>query len=162
MHSNESIGEIQYNQIMTHLSDLVKKLQLSGVLLVNSAGRIIAEQIARPDRFETSILATLASGSYAAAEEMSRQLGKNESIKMMLYECDKQNVFICSVTETYYLVIIFETSVALGMVRLLVKRALCQLVPILSQSSKNQFEELFDQRFSGLLNEKLNKSFLDE
>ncbi|MBN1780447.1 roadblock/LC7 domain-containing protein [bacterium] len=162
MSENASISHTQYDQVIACLTELLKKLRLKAVLVVNSSGRIIAEKIRQKTSMETTTLATLASGSYAAAAEMARQLGEHNHFKMMLHEGHKQNVFISSITDDFFLIIVFETDVALGMVRLFAKRTMVQLNPILSEKPKNQFAELFDQHFQGLLNEKLDQAFLDE
>jgi len=162
MQSNEGMSEAQYNQVLSCLAELVKKLRLSAVFLVDSSGRILAEKMSKSGRIDTTVLATLAAGSYSAANEMTRQLGEKSNIKMMLYEGENQNVFISSVTNDIFLAIVFETGVALGMVRLFAKRTLLQLQPILREKSQNRYEALFDQHFQGLLDEKLNQSFLDE
>ncbi|MBN2105426.1 roadblock/LC7 domain-containing protein [bacterium] len=162
MQYSKGMSENQYNQILSCLTKLIQKLRLNAVFLVDGAGRILAEKLSESEKFDTTILAPLASGSYSAANEMARQLGEKSNVKMMLYENDNKNVFISSVTSDVFLVIVFETGVALGMVRLFAKRTLLQLQPILLDDSANQFDELFDQHFQGLLNEKLNQSFLDE
>jgi predicted regulator of Ras-like GTPase activity (Roadblock/LC7/MglB family) len=162
MQSSDGMSETQYNQVLSCLNELAQKLKLSAVFLVDGAGRILAETCRNPGKYDTTVLATLASGSYSAANEMSRQLGEKNNIKMMLHEGDKLNMFMSSVTDDIFLAIIFETGIALGMVRLFAKRTLLRLQPILNEQSKNQFEALFDQHFQGLLDEKLDQSFLDE
>lgn len=162
MPTSEGISKKQYDQILTCLTRLSTKLRPDAVFLVDDSGRILAEKISRTGKFDTTVLATLASGSYSAANEMSRQLGEKANVQMMLHEGKTQNVFMSSVTDNIFLVIIFETGVALGMVRLFAKRTLLQLQPILIQQPENQFETLFDKHFEGLLNKKLDQSFLDE
>jgi len=162
MQSNESLNQSQYEQVMSCLTDLAQKLKLNAVILVNSAGRILAERISKSTQMETTVLATLASGTFAASNEMIRQLGENNNVRMMLHEGEKQNVFISSITDEIFLVIVFKTEVALGMVRLYAKRTLGQLQTILNQSDLNQFEEIFDKHFEELLSEKLDQTFLGE
>jgi predicted regulator of Ras-like GTPase activity (Roadblock/LC7/MglB family) len=163
MVSNSGISQSQYNQVMLCVSELVRKLGLSTVLLVNSAGRILVEKTTHAEANEsTTALAVLASASYAAAAEMARQLGETKNFKMMHYEGQNYNIFISSVADDLFLVIIFGTGIALGMVRLLVKKTLIEIIPILSKKQEDHFSEIFDQHFQGLLSDKLDQSFLDE
>jgi predicted regulator of Ras-like GTPase activity (Roadblock/LC7/MglB family) len=159
---HESITKEQYDQTIENLNDLTDRCALSTVLLVNSAGRVLAEQNRKPGKFETTILSTLASGGYSAAAEMARRLGEQTNFKMVLYEGEKINTFISSVAEDYFLVVVFETGVALGMVRLLVKRTLKQLNEILMDHTDRDFTQLFDEHFQNLLHDRLSSSFMDE
>jgi predicted regulator of Ras-like GTPase activity (Roadblock/LC7/MglB family) len=159
---NESMTEEQYDQIIEYLNDLTDRCALLTVLLVNSAGRVLAEQNRKPGKFETTILSTLASGGYSAAAEMAHQLGEKTNFKMVLYEGERINTFISTVTEDYFLVVIFETKVALGMVRLLVKRTLQHLNEILTDEADRDFTQLFDEHFQNILHDRLSESFMDE
>ena len=159
---SESMTKEQYDQALECLNDLTDRCALTTVLLVNSAGRTLAEQNRKPGRFETAILSTLASGGYSAAAEIARQLGEAANFKMVLYEGDRINVFISSVSEDYFLIIVFETRIALGIVRLFAKRTLNRLNEILTDQQDSDFTKLFDEHFQNLLHDKLSKSFMDE
>ena len=161
-HQSQSMTKEQYDQALECLNDLTDRCALTTVLLVNSAGRVLAEQNRKTGRFETSILSTLASGGYSAAAEIARRLGETANFKMVLYEGEQTNAFISAVSEDYFLIIVFETRIALGIVRLFAKRTLNRLNEILTDQQDSDFTKLFDEHFQNLLHDKLSKSFMDE
>lgn len=59
------------------------------------------------------------------------------------------------------IIVVFETGVALGMVRLFTKKTIEQLLPILSGQGEGRIrmEKLFDGQFRNLLGEELDRSF---
>jgi predicted regulator of Ras-like GTPase activity (Roadblock/LC7/MglB family) len=159
---DQSFSKAQFEAVLVCLTELVDKLRVSGVLLINSSGRILARKTGVSDQGDPAVMGTLAASSYLAAGEMASILGEKSNFKMVLHEGEKHNIFISSVGEDYYLVIIFETHVALGMVRLFAKRAIQQLFPILGQEKQgSQFDQLFDQHFQTLLGEELDRTFKD-
>ncbi len=159
---DQSFSKTQFEAVLVCLTELVEKLRVSGVLLINSSGRILARKTGDADQGDPAVMGTLAASSYLAAGEMASILGEKSNFKMVLHEGEKHNIFISSVGEDYYLVIIFGTHVALGMVRVFAKRTIQQLFPILKQEKQSsQFDQLFDQHFQTLLGEELDKTFKD-
>jgi predicted regulator of Ras-like GTPase activity (Roadblock/LC7/MglB family) len=158
-HKNSILTQKQFEEILNCLSDLVEKLRVTAVLLIDSAGRVIAQNKKSSWKGDPTLLSTLTAGSYSAAKEMARLLGEEDNFKMVLQEGQKYNVFISSVRDDYFLIIIFETGVALGMVRLFTKKAVAQLLPVLSKSDKEiKMEKVFDRHFQSLLGEELDRS----
>lgn len=154
-----SFSKDQFDRVLTCLKELVDKLQVTSVLLINSAGRILARKNNGSGQGDPSVLSTLAASSYLAAGEMAALLGEGSNFKMVLHEGERHNIFICSVGSDHYLVIVFETHVALGMVRLYAKRTIKNLIPVLyEEKSTEQFESLFDQHFQNLLGDELDRS----
>jgi predicted regulator of Ras-like GTPase activity (Roadblock/LC7/MglB family) len=159
---DQSFSKEQFEGVLECLSELVDKLRVSAVLLINSSGRILARKTGTSDNGDPAVMGTLAASSYLAAGEMASMLGEKSNFKMVLHEGEKQNIFISSAGEEYYLVIIFETHVALGMVRLFAKRAIQKLFPILKQEQHAaRFDALFDRHFQTLLGEELDRTFKD-
>ena len=160
--TGQSLSQQQFDTILKQLDDLSAKLHVSCVMLINSAGRIMAEKTSAESMKDTTILATLAAGSFSAATEMARQLGESHDFRMVLHEGERRNIFVSSVNSEYYLIIVFDKGVAVGMVRLFAKRTIEALQKSLTATGNDDaFSELFDQKFSDLLGEKLDDSFKD-
>lgn len=156
---DSSFSKDQFDSVLSCLKELSEKLQVSSVLLINSAGRILARKTNGSGQGDPAILSTLAASTFLASGEMASLLGEGSNFKMVLHEGDKYNIFICSVGSDHYLVIVFETHVALGMVRLYAKRTIKQLIPVLyEEKPEEQFETLFDQHFQNLLGDELDRS----
>ena len=155
------LSKEQFEEVSDCLSNLAKKLRVTATLLVNSGGRVIAQKVLNPSKIDPTLLSTLAASSYAAAREMARILGEDSNFKMVLHEGENHNVFVASVNKDFFLVVIFESGVALGMVRLFTKKTIMQLLPILSKKNQKSVEmnQIFNRRFQSLLGEELERSF---
>ncbi len=155
------LSKEQFEEVSDCLSNLAEKLRVTATFLVNSGGRIIAKKVLSPWKVDSTLLSTLAAGSYAAAKEMARILGENSNFKMVLHEGESHNVFVASVNKDFFLIVIFESGVALGMVRLFTKKTIMQLLPILSKKNKGSVDmnQIFNRRFQSLLGEELDRSF---
>ena len=152
----------QFVKISDSLSALAVKLRVEAMLLVNTSGRIIASNIRTGWQGDTTLLSTLAASSFSAANEMGRILGEREQFKMVLHEGEKRNIFVSTVTSNYFLIVVFEKGVALGMVRLFTKKTIIDLVPILEDETRNlAAENIFDGHFSSLLDDELDRSLTE-
>jgi len=152
----------QFIKISDSLSALANKLRVEAMLLVNSSGRIIASNIRTGWRGDTTLLSTLAASSFSAANEMGRILGEREQFKMVLHEGERRNIFVSTVTSNYFLIVVFEKGVALGMVRLFTKKTIKDLAPVLKMKTNNQAaENIFDGQFSALLDDELDRSLTE-
>ena len=151
----------QFEEIFECLSRLAEKLRVLAVLLVNSSGEQVAKKISGSWKVDSILLSTLIAGSYSAAKEMSRILGEESNFQMVLHEGEKQNVFVASINKDFFLIVVFETGVALGMVRLFTKKTIEQLYPILTRQGQGRIgmEKLFDGQFQNRLSEELDRSF---
>ncbi len=164
-HQNTSVSQTfltqaQFDQIMTNLTDLAQKLQVVAILLVDGTGRILAEQMGKGwkgSRLE--ILSNLTAGQFSASNALAQILGEKAGFKMVLHEGEKWNVFVCAVDSDHFLIVIFETGTALGMIRLFTKRTVEQLVPILSQPVQHPEKGIFNSTFESLLDNALDRSF---
>ena len=152
----------QFVKIADTMSALASKLRVEAMLLVNTSGRIIASNIRTGWRGDTTLLSTLAASSFSAANEMGRILGEREQFKMVLHEGEKRNIFVSTVTSNYFLIVVFEKGVALGMVRLFTKKTIMDLVPILKLKNQDQpTENIFDGHFAALLDDELDRSLTE-
>lgn len=152
----------QFVKISDTLSALASKLRVEAMLLVNSSGRIIASNIRNGWRGDTTLLSTLAASSFSAANEMGKILGEREHFKMILHEGENRNIFVSTVNANFFLIVVFEKGVALGMVRLLTKKTIADLIPILKTGAGSKAaENIFDGQFTSLLDDELDRSLTE-
>lgn len=158
--SQTFLTQAQFEQIMASLSDLAQKLQVMAILLVDGTGRILAQQIGKGWKgSHLEILSNLTAGQFSASNELALRLGEKDGFKMVLHEGKNRNVFVCAVDSDHFLIVIFETGTALGMIRLFTKRTVEQLIPILSHPAQNPEKEIFNSTFESLLDDALDRSF---
>ena len=161
--SSAILTEKQFREVSECLSDLAAKLKITTAMLVTSSGRIVSQRNLQEHRFDSTTLATLSASMDAAAKEIARLIGEQDHFKMVLQEGRMFNILFARVDDDYSLVVIFESGVALGMVRLFVKRTIARLLPILryTQDDAVRMEDVFDRRFQSLLGEELDQTLKD-
>jgi predicted regulator of Ras-like GTPase activity (Roadblock/LC7/MglB family) len=162
---DSALSKTQFERILGCLANLAAKLRLMAVLLVDGSGRILAQKMGegwKDTRLEG--LAALSAGSFSASNEMARLLGEAGRFKMVLHEGQKRNIFVCSVNSQFFLVVVFESGTAIGMIRLFTKKTVELILPILSESvdSNENLGRVFDRNFEALLGEELDRSLTDK
>jgi predicted regulator of Ras-like GTPase activity (Roadblock/LC7/MglB family) len=157
------LSSSQFKNVSECLAYLAEKLRLSALILVNGSGQVCAKKCSAKWQANTTLLATLTANSFAATVEIARLLGEKTHFKMVLHEGENQNVYVSSVTSEYFLIVIFEKDVALGMVRLFTKRTIDQLMPVLEQSDKSnvRMDQIFSKQFQSLLDDELDQTLRD-
>ena len=160
---NVFLSTEQFDKVTEHLSNLAEKLRITAVILVDSSGRTISQKVRDSTKIDMTVLSTLAASSYAAAKEMAKILGEKSNFKMMLLEGNQYNMHIAHVSTDYFLVVVFEPGIALGMVRLFTKKTTAQLIPILTRREEGSIKlnRLIDQRFQSLLGDELDRSLTE-
>ncbi|MBO9369966.1 MAG: roadblock/LC7 domain-containing protein [Chloroflexi bacterium] len=132
------------------------------IILADVTGRLIAER-GQTQGMNTQVLSALAAGELVATHELARLVGERARFKMLLNEGESQNVYLSDVGEQLILIIVFDTETPIGIVRLVLKRAVEELTPILMQSSPTSTEtpinEALDDDFAQLLENELDVSF---
>jgi predicted regulator of Ras-like GTPase activity (Roadblock/LC7/MglB family) len=161
---NVQLSRSQFENVSECLAYLAKKLRLTALILVNSSGQVCAKKSSPDWQADTTLLATLTANSFAATTEIARLLGEKTRFRMVLHEGENQNVYVSSVTSEYFLIVIFEKDVALGMVRLFTKRTIDQLLPVLKQNDKSntRMDQIFSKQFQSLLDEELDQSLKEK
>ena len=77
----------------------------------------------------------------------------------MRYE--KSNVYLSSVADNFLLLIVFDSNIALGMIRIFTKRTIDKLTELLqdAKGEEQKASEFLDVEFSTYLNKELDKAF---
>jgi predicted regulator of Ras-like GTPase activity (Roadblock/LC7/MglB family) len=149
----------QYLTVSDSLVQLAQKLRIIATFLVTSSGQIVTKKVQDAWRSDSILFSTLSASTFAAAKEMAKLLGEGNNFKMVLHEGEHLNVFICTVTSNYFLIVVFEKGVALGMVRLLTKRTIDQLRGDLrTGNADTDMENIFDRQFQERFGEELDRS----
>lgn len=159
--NNHVLTREQFEKISICLSGLAEKLGVNAILLVNSAGQVVTRRISKSWQSDSTLLSSLTANSYAASKEVARLLGESSNFQTVLHEGHYQNVMVSKINADYFLVVIFHTGVAIGMVRLFTRKTIEQLFPVLPQKREGniQIKQIFDDQFQSLLEDELDRSF---
>jgi predicted regulator of Ras-like GTPase activity (Roadblock/LC7/MglB family) len=113
------------------LKNLFSKTSAELVILADDAGRIISLKGKRIDEDRAEFIASLISGMFGAAAEMSKMLSVEE-LDILQFEGKKVDVVIKAIKPRFLIGIMVDKGVALGSVRLFLRDASQELEEIFS------------------------------
>lgn len=114
------------NRIVT---DLLVQAEASVVLLTDIGGNVLAQEPQRTDP-QLQTMAALAAGAFSATRELARLTGET-AFRSVSHEGEKTSLFVQSLTDDFLLVIVFQRTTTLGLVKLYGRQAATDLSPLL-------------------------------
>ena len=149
----------QFDEITKVLSELAAKTKASTILLADISGQLITQR-GNTDDINTAILSALAASDFAATSEMAKLVGEDAKFKLLFHEGEKRNVYLSNVGDNFFLVVVFDVSVTLGLVRIYTKKAIQNLLHVFETSDPgDDAGKILDQDFSSMLGDMLDESF---
>ncbi len=109
----------------------------------------------------TTVLSALAASDFAATAEMAKLVGEEAKFKLLFHEGEKRNVYLSNVGDYFFLVVVFDVNVTLGLIRIYTKKAIQSLQDILEAESTEEIspKDIIDSDFSSLLGDALDETF---
>jgi predicted regulator of Ras-like GTPase activity (Roadblock/LC7/MglB family) len=144
------------------LAELRQKTDATCVLLADTSGQLVSKDGSMGA--DATIFAALAAGDMAATAELARMLKESRPFKMHLHEGENFNIYLCTVEGSFLLVVIFRTTVQIGLVRIFSARAAEALLPLVSQFESMQgpanhgVDADFSSSLSSVLDEALREA----
>ncbi len=150
----------QYDAITKILSDLATKTKASAILFADMSGQLISQR-GHTEDMNTTVLSALAASDFAATSEMAKLVGEEAKFKLLFHEGEKRNVYLSNVGEDFFLVVVFDVSVTLGLIRIYTKKAIEDLRNALAEQEEEgqESDQIIDDDFSTLLGNALDDSF---
>ncbi len=144
------------------LNQLQGKTQAACILLADISGQLIGQQ-GSINHVDTDIFSALIAGSMAATAEIARMLGEGERFKLLFHEGERQNLHLAKVGDSFLLVVVFNTTVQIGLVRLYTRQAIQQLLPLAEEFETLQAQpgEAIDADFGDALAAEMESAFGD-
>jgi len=149
-----------FNQVNEILRDLLVSTRADFALFCDTNGNPITHH-GKQHVVNLSGLSALAAGNFAATSEMARVIGEKEGFKFIFQEGERRNFYLCNVSYNFLLAIIFEKTVALGLVRIFANKAVENLKGVLDKAAKaeQKASDFIDSEFGLLLGKEFDKSF---
>jgi predicted regulator of Ras-like GTPase activity (Roadblock/LC7/MglB family) len=106
-------------------------------------------------------LSALAASDFAATAEMAKLVGEEAKFKLLFHEGEKRNVYLSNVGDYFFLVVVFDVNVTLGLIRIYTKKAIQNLLQVLEEEGGDAESEkdMIDSDFSSLLGDALDETF---
>ena len=135
---------ILYKEDIDRLNKVLAKLLASAsatfVLLVHKDGNLLSHQ-GFTRAFDTTSLAALAAGSYAATRAIAQLIGESE-FTVLSHKGKTDSIHISLVDEDTIMVLVFDDRTNQGMVRVESERASLEIRTILEDVRLNEFSDL--------------------
>lgn len=150
----------QYDGITKILTELATKTKASAILFADMSGQLISQR-GNTENMNTTVLSALAASDFAATSEMAKLVGEDAKFKLLFHEGEKRNVYLSNVGDNFFLVVVFDVSVTLGLIRIYTKKAIEDLGNVLDDDSDaiGDDEKIIDSDFSSLLGDALDDTF---
>ena len=150
----------QYEGITKILAELATKTRASAILFADMSGQLISQR-GNTESMNTTVLSALAASDFAATAEMAKLVGEEAKFKLLFHEGEQRNVYLSNVGDYFFLVVVFDVNVTLGLIRIYTKKAIQNLQEILEEESDDTIspKDMIDSDFSSLLGDALDESF---
>lgn len=151
----------QYDGITKILTELAAKTKASAILFADMSGQLISQR-GNTEQMNTTVLSALAASDFAATSEMAKLVGEEAKFKLLFHEGEKRNVYLSNVGDDFFLVVVFDVSVTLGLIRIYTKKAIEDLNTIFVEeenSEETSTDKIIDSDFSSLLGDALDDTF---
>jgi predicted regulator of Ras-like GTPase activity (Roadblock/LC7/MglB family) len=121
------------NDLMDALDDFLEKSEASFAMVIERGGSVLSQCGTIPEATDTTIVAALAAGSFAATKELALRIGEQE-FTALHQQGENSQLFMVSVCEDAVLVTVFGNQTTLGLVRFYSGRAVKQISTVLDQA----------------------------
>jgi predicted regulator of Ras-like GTPase activity (Roadblock/LC7/MglB family) len=159
---------VMFEEEFKQLQDIIGRLQKDAsakvVFLVDKNGQQIASA-GDVHSIDATSLASLTAGNVAATDGLAKLIGEKE-FSLLFHEGEKDNLHISIVGKRGILVVIFDQSSSLALVRLRVKKTSRELLEIFERvetraQSESSNTTKFESPFSEITDEDIDKLFGD-
>jgi predicted regulator of Ras-like GTPase activity (Roadblock/LC7/MglB family) len=144
------------------LEQLQAKLPGTALLLTDVGGRLLSSRGVQR-RYDPVSLAALVAGNMAATTEIARQIGEHQPFQLIFHEGDENNIYLSEIGGSFLLVVVFDQSLQLGIVRLFTRQAVKELRPLVETFERLQEEQKpsLDSDFGTELTTEMDQAFRD-
>jgi|LGVE01.1.fsa_nt_gb predicted regulator of Ras-like GTPase activity (Roadblock/LC7/MglB family) len=144
------------------LDQLLSKIPSCSVLLADISGRLISVRNAK-QRFNPTNLAALTAGNMAATTEIARQIGEERPFQLIFHEGEEQNIYLSDIAGNFLLVVVFDNSIQIGVVRLFTRQAIKELLHLVEdlQTQQTSLGVSVNDQFSDALSAEMEDVFGD-
>jgi predicted regulator of Ras-like GTPase activity (Roadblock/LC7/MglB family) len=155
--------EEEYERIQDALSRLKRDANALSVYMIEKSGQQIAA-VGQIDDIDATALASLTAGNVAATEGLARLIGEKE-FNSLFHEGERENIHITVVAGRVILLVVFDESSSLGLVRLRVRKATGELSEIMelvkSKAAAGVVMGSHDSPFAEITDEDIDNLFAD-
>lgn len=120
----------EQKQIDAILRELLKNSDAKTALLLDQGGFLMSTQ-GFTEHIDPQTIAVLAAGAFSTTRELAKMIGEEE-FTVMFHQGRRDHIHLSAVSKDALLVVIFENTTTIGMVRLFARETAKKLAPILT------------------------------
>ena len=159
-----AIFEEDYWAITNALEALVQSSQSKHVLLVDRTGQMIAQAGSDPE-FDTQSFASLCAADFEANFALAKLIGEDD-FSTLYHQGAQDSMYLGKIAKGVVLVVLFNKSTTLGLVRLRVKRAVEELDTIIESlyeklEYRNEEYDASDESFTTEVEAEIDSLFAE-
>ncbi len=124
------LGKEQLEKIHNTLTENLIGSGVKSVILIDTAGNVIASIDNANTALDIYSLAALAAANFGAMSCMAKIVGEDE-FSLLFHKGEKENIYFSKVSEDFLLVNIFDNQISLGFLRLKMSKVIEELVAVL-------------------------------
>jgi predicted regulator of Ras-like GTPase activity (Roadblock/LC7/MglB family) len=124
------LGQKQLDKINDILTANLIGSGVQSVMLIDTAGNVIASINNGNETVDLYSLAALAAANFGAMSCMAKIVGEDE-FSLLFHKGEKENIYFCKVNEELLLVNIFNNQISLGFLRLKMSKVVEELIELL-------------------------------
>src|SRR3954452_19692260 len=134
-----SFTEDDFGAITTALEAFLHDSNARCALLVDRTGQLVATVGERPN-FDPTAFSTLAAADFSANDQLAKLIGEND-FNSLFHQGEKESMYLADVARRVILVVLFDNSTTLGLVRLKMRLVVGELTQL--------FEKVFSRNSAG-------------
>jgi predicted regulator of Ras-like GTPase activity (Roadblock/LC7/MglB family) len=134
------------NHLLEVLEEFLDKSEASFAMIIERGGAVLCQLGTIPEAADSSIVAALGAGSFAATKELALRIGEPE-FSALHQQGENHQIYMSAVNDDTILMTIFGHQTTLGLVRFYAGRTVKQISGVFEENAANQhFQPVFTQR----------------
>jgi len=151
------IREEEFRKMQSLLKRILIEARAKVVFLVDKNGQLLCSA-GDEEGFDTTALGSLAAGNIAASGGLARLIGEKE-FSILFHQGEHDNMHISLIADRVILVVVFDVSTPVGLVRLKVSRASGEIQALIRQMEERMKSATEESLFEEITDEDIDKLF---
>lgn len=150
--SSWSFSEADSRRITEILNGFLGDASARTALIVDRTGQLVAT-VGAPVQFDPTAFASLTAADFSANDQLARMLGELE-FGALFHQGERESMYLADIARRVILVVLFDNSTTLGLVKLRVRNAVTQLNGV--------FTDMFSRADHGAAAPRVESGFLGD
>jgi len=129
--SSWSFGEQDSQRISAILDDFLAQANARTALIVDKTGQMVAT-VGQTPSFDSTAFASLTAADFSANDQLAKMVGEAE-FGSLFHQGEKESLYLADIAGRVILVVLFDRSTTLGLVKLRVKPTIVALNEVFMQ-----------------------------